>query len=221
MPPDFHRSTAPVNAASGVRFRVTALSGGTVQLSNPATLGCPVIAETERWLEQIVQPAAALYFGSRVVAMRSGDYACRTRNSRRGAPLSEHAFGNAVDVMAFTLANGRDVTVRRGWRGEEDERAFLREVFLGACRGFSTVLGPAPTPSMTITSISTSPAMMHAGNTGSAAPISASRRASIRMHRRRRNSAHRSSSARLPGLRLPRRRPRSASCPPNRPCPRA
>ena len=145
-PSSYASRLSPINGPGqcgiGRPFRVTALSGGTVQLSNPATLGCPVIAETERWLEQIVQPAAALYFGSRVVAMRSGDYACRTRNSRRGAPLSEHAFGNAVDVMAFTLADGRDVTVLRGWRGEEDERAFLREVFVGACRGFTTVLGP-------------------------------------------------------------------------------
>lgn len=123
-------------------FRVTALDEGRVELSNPATLGCPVIAETDRWLREIVQPAAMLYFGSRVTGMRSGDYSCRTRNSRPGARMSEHAFGNAVDVMSFTLEDGRSVTVVNGWRGDQDERAFLREVFVGACRYFTTVLGP-------------------------------------------------------------------------------
>lgn len=123
-------------------FKVTALGGGEVQLSNPATLGCPVIAETERWLAEIVQPAAMLYFGSRVSRIRSGDYACRTRNSRPGARMSEHAFGNAVDVMSFTLADERTVTVLDGWRGDQAERGFLREVFVGACRYFTTVLGP-------------------------------------------------------------------------------
>ena len=123
-------------------FRVTALDEGRVELSNPATLGCPVIAETDRWMREIVQPAAMLYFGSRVTRMRSGDYSCRTRNSRPGARMSEHAFGNAVDVMSFTFEDGRSVTVQNGWRGEEAERAFLREVFVGACRYFTTVLGP-------------------------------------------------------------------------------
>ncbi len=123
-------------------FRVTALDEGRVELSNPATLGCPVIAETERWLREIVQPAAMLYFGSRVKRMRSGDYSCRTRNSRPGARMSEHAFGNAVDVMSFTFEDGRSVTVLNGWRGDDAERGFLREVFVGACRYFTTVLGP-------------------------------------------------------------------------------
>lgn len=123
-------------------FRVTALDEGRVALSNPATLGCPVIAETDRWLREIVQPAAMLYFGSRVTGMRSGDYSCRTRNSRPGARMSEHAFGNAVDVMSFSLTDGRSITISDGWRGDQAERAFLREVFVGACHYFTTVLGP-------------------------------------------------------------------------------
>lgn len=123
-------------------FRVTALAGGEVELSRTATLACPVIARTDEWLQSVVQPAAMLYFGARVVEIRSGDYACRTRNHQRGARLSEHAFGNAVDVMAFRLDDGRLVTIKDGWRGQEIEREFLREVFVGACRHYTTVLGP-------------------------------------------------------------------------------
>lgn len=123
-------------------FEITALLDGQVRLKREATLGCPVTAATETWLTETVQPAAYLYFGSPVVELDSGSYACRTRNSQRGARLSEHAFGNAVDVMSFTLADGRRITVAQGWRGEPTERDFLREVFVGACGTFKTVLGP-------------------------------------------------------------------------------
>ena len=77
-----------------------------------------------------------------MVDLRAGSYSCRPQNNRRGAKLSEHSFGNALDIMAFHLADGREVTVLKGWRGNPREQDFLREVFVGACRYFATVLGP-------------------------------------------------------------------------------
>jgi hypothetical protein len=123
-------------------FKVSALGGGAVALDKKATLGCPIIPRMDGWLNDTVQPAAQLYFGSHVVEMRSGSYACRGRNNQRGAKLSEHSFGNAVDVMAFRLADGRQITIKGGWKGSQSEQEFLREVFVGACRHFTTVLGP-------------------------------------------------------------------------------
>jgi hypothetical protein len=70
------------------------------------------------------------------------NYACRSIDSIPGKQLSEHAFGNAIDVAAFTLANGRTVTVKSGWRGAADEQGFLREVEASACQTFKTTLGP-------------------------------------------------------------------------------
>jgi Extensin-like protein C-terminus len=123
-------------------FKVAAFAGGTIGLRTQATLACPIIPTIDAWLLEVVQPAAALNFASNVVEVRSGSYSCRGRNSRRGARLSEHAFGNALDVMGFRLADGREVTIRGGWRGASDEQEFLREVFVGACNYFTTVLGP-------------------------------------------------------------------------------
>jgi hypothetical protein len=40
------------------------------------------------------------------------------------------------------LADGRHITVREGWSGTDRDRAFLRAVHSGACREFTTVLGP-------------------------------------------------------------------------------
>jgi hypothetical protein len=83
-----------------------------------------------------------MYFGTRLVDLKAGSYSCRPRNGQRGAKLSEHSFGNALDVMGFALADGREVSVVKGWRGNPAEQEFLREVFVGACRYFTTVLGP-------------------------------------------------------------------------------
>jgi Extensin-like protein C-terminus len=123
-------------------FKVAAFANGGVGLRKPTTLACPIIPRIDTWLEEVVRPAATLYFGVPVRDLRAGSYACRPRNNRSGAKLSEHSFGNALDVMAFVLADGREVTVLKGWRGAPAEQEFLREVFVGACRYFTTVLGP-------------------------------------------------------------------------------
>lgn len=127
-------------------FKVAAFADGTVGLTQRLTLACPIIPHIDQWLEEVVQPAAALYFGTRVADLRSGSYSCRPRNNQRGAKVSEHAFGNAVDVMAFRFADGHELTVEKGWRGTPEEQDFLREVFVGACRYFTTVLAPGADP---------------------------------------------------------------------------
>ncbi|MGU3536298.1 extensin-like domain-containing protein [Methylobacterium sp. A54F] len=123
-------------------FRVTRLGRGSVALKQRMMLACPALSEAEAWLADTIQPAANLYFGQPVAEINAGSYACRGRNNQPGAKLSEHSFGNAVDVMSFKLADGYVITVKGGWRGTEAEQGFLREVFLGACQRFTTVLAP-------------------------------------------------------------------------------
>lgn len=125
-------------------FKVTALQGGAVAFNATATLDCPMVAELDQWLADVVQPAAQARFGQSVAQINSmGSYACRGMNNQRGAPLSEHSFGNALDIGGFVLADGRQITlVRDWWRGDEQTRAFLMDVHSGSCRHFSTVLSP-------------------------------------------------------------------------------
>ncbi|MER2197743.1 extensin-like domain-containing protein, partial [Methylobacterium brachiatum] len=123
-------------------FRVTRLAGGTVVMKQRMTLGCPALAEAEAWLADTIQPAANLYFGVPVAEINAGSYSCRGRNNQPGAKLSEHGFGNAIDVMSIKLADGHVITIKGGWRGTEAEQGFLREIFLGACQRFTTVLAP-------------------------------------------------------------------------------
>jgi hypothetical protein len=123
-------------------FKVSAFNNGAVGLKSKVTLACPIIPSIDTWLDEIVKPAAVLYFGVPVVDLKAGSYSCRPRNSQRGAKLSEHSFGNALDVMGFVLADGREISVMKGWKGSRAEQDFLREAFVGACRYFTTVLGP-------------------------------------------------------------------------------
>lgn len=124
-------------------FQMHAAMDGRVTLAPAATLACPMIPAVEGWLARDVQPMAMALLGEPVTALEvAASYGCRTRNGRRGAQMSEHAFANALDVKAFRTASGRRVSVEASWQGMPEEAIFLREVHKGACRSFRTVIGP-------------------------------------------------------------------------------
>ena len=102
-----------------------------------------MVPATDHWVQTAVLPAARHYFGVDVVELQvAASYSCRPRNGIAGGPLSEHGHANALDISGFVLADGRRVSVLTGWSGNVAERAFLRAVHKGACRTFTTVLGP-------------------------------------------------------------------------------
>src|SRR5579859_4413337 len=116
---------------------------GPVAIKPTATLACPIVSALDRWLTDAVQPAATRWFGVRVVEIKQiSAYSCRGMNGDSRAHISEHAFGNALDIAGFTLADGRHVTVKDGWRGLPEEQGFLRDIEAAACQQFSTVLAP-------------------------------------------------------------------------------
>lgn len=124
-------------------FKVSAFNNGAVGLKSRVTLACPIIPSIDTWLNETVRPAAEMYFGVPLADLKAGSYSCRPRNNQMGAKLSEHSFGNAIDIMGFALADGREISVVDGWRSRDPtQQDFLREVFVGACRYFTTVLGP-------------------------------------------------------------------------------
>ena len=118
-------------------------AAGPVVLKPAATLACPIVSVLDRWIADSVQPAATRWFGQRVVEIKQiSAYSCRGMNGNSNAHISEHAFGNALDVAAFVLADGRRITVKGGWNGLPEEQGFLRDVQAGACQQFTTVLAP-------------------------------------------------------------------------------
>ena len=109
----------------------------------PATLACPMVSALDRWVSEGVQPAALHWFGTQVTEIRQiGSYSCREMVGSGTSSMSEHAFGDALDIAGFTLADGRKITVKDGWHGTPEEQGFLHDVQLYACETFTTVLAP-------------------------------------------------------------------------------
>jgi hypothetical protein len=116
---------------------------GPVEVNPPATLACPIVAALDQWIATAVQPAAMRWFRQPVVEIKQiSAYSCRGMNGNPNAHISEHAFGNALDIAEFALADGHVISVQYGWRGTPQEQGFLHDVQSAACDQFATVLAP-------------------------------------------------------------------------------
>jgi hypothetical protein len=140
--PDFHEGNG-----CGVSNGYRVMSVANINFSQSATLTCDMVNSLHSWLLSSVQPAAQEMYGVPVVAIRvAASYSCRARNNVRGARLSEHGQGNAIDIAAFMLADGREVVVLTGYYGSGQDQRFLRTIRSQACGPFHTVLGPGSDP---------------------------------------------------------------------------
>lgn len=136
---------------NAVRLRTAA-----VRIGAPLSLSCPMALSFFMWEKHALQPAAQLHMGQRVAGIdHLGSYACRNVNRGEGAPpnapahaRSRHATANALDISAFTLADGKRITVLKDWPDEDaatvpgPRELLLRDAHSGACKYFKGVLGP-------------------------------------------------------------------------------
>jgi len=119
----------------------TRLAGGIALDPARPRVTCPIAAAWTVYERQVLLPAAERHLGTRIAAARHlGTLACR--DMRGGTRRSEHASANAIDIAAFRLTDGREVSVLRDWGRPTPAGAFLREARDGACRIFAAVLGP-------------------------------------------------------------------------------
>ncbi len=125
----------------GVSDPVAITSVGGVALSTPAKIDCGTAKALNSWVEKTVKPSVGRLGGGVSQLWVAAHYACRTRNNRKGAKISEHGKGRAIDISALTLKNGKRITVLDGW-GRGVEGKILRKLHKGACGPFGTVLGP-------------------------------------------------------------------------------
>ena len=137
----------PEGCGIAAPIKVTAF--GAVTVKPAATLNCTLGLAAYKWVTQVLQPAAVARFGEPVISIHNASaYTCRRRNNAKKGRISEHAFGNALDVSSFELVSGKIVTVKNGWStagaflGMSSQAAFLKDARDGACTLFSTVLGP-------------------------------------------------------------------------------
>ncbi|MCC6304386.1 MAG: extensin family protein, partial [Rhodobacteraceae bacterium] len=138
------RALPPV--ASNVRgcgiahpVRLTTVAG--VALSPNPVLDCDAARALHRWMTTAAKPAVGGTGGGIAELTLGSHYACRPRNNRPGARISEHGRGRAIDIMTVRLKDGRVMDVLRGFRSGPFSTA-LKAMHRAACGIFGTTLGP-------------------------------------------------------------------------------
>ena len=109
----------------------------------PVTTTCPLAATLVVWERQVAAPAARRHFGRELARVQHyGIYSCRRLYGSDTGPFSAHATANAIDLAAFRLEGGQQISVLRDWDEPGPAGAFLRDLHAGACDLFGTTLGP-------------------------------------------------------------------------------
>ncbi|OLP61546.1 hypothetical protein BJF93_00540 [Xaviernesmea oryzae] len=145
-----YRAVPPIakGPACGIDHPVQ-LSGlsGQIAVSPAVTLNCRTTLAFAAWVKNELAPAARLRYLSGIAVVKPlGGYSCRTMNSQRGNPMSEHAHGNAIDVGKFVLKSGKEIDVRKPGFFAFREKGLLKAVRADSCKYFNTVLGPGSDP---------------------------------------------------------------------------
>lgn len=119
--------------------RITSVAG--VALSQAATVDCPTALALREWVTDAVVPTVGSRGGGVARLNVAAHYACRTRNNQKGARISEHGRGRAVDISGLVLKNGTVISVLKHWR-DGTAGPILKDLHRAACGTFGTVLGP-------------------------------------------------------------------------------
>ncbi|WP_438747886.1 extensin-like domain-containing protein [Pararhizobium sp. O133] len=134
--------------ACGIDYPIelSGLSGG-IEVKPAVKLNCEVTEAFAKWVKNELAPSARYRYLSGIKRIKPlGGYSCRTMNSRRGNPMSEHAHGNAIDVGKFVLNSGKEIDVRKPGFFAFREKGLLKAVRSDSCKYFNTVLGPGSDP---------------------------------------------------------------------------
>lgn len=119
--------------------RITSVAG--VTLSQQAIMDCRTARTLKTWMQSRMTPAIGNTGGGVAGIRVAAHYACRTRNSQKGAKISEHGKGRAIDIAAFQLQDGSEISVLKDWNRGRNGKV-LRKLHASACGPFGTVLGP-------------------------------------------------------------------------------
>lgn len=117
----------------GVEDAVQVTSVGGVGLSQGVTVDCSGVQALDTWVKDVAQPA---FDGKLAELQVAAHYVCRSRNNKKGAKISEHGKGRAIDISAFILTDGKVLTVK------DDYKKTLKKIYKAACGIFNTTLGP-------------------------------------------------------------------------------
>jgi hypothetical protein len=120
------------------------VNGRQIPLSGNPVTNCAMATTLADWAEEVDAYAGAV-LDTRIESLSTGPgYQCRLRNGADTGFVSEHALGNAVDIMAITMADGSTISVLEDWNSRPAVPAakLLGFAHSAACGRFTTVLGP-------------------------------------------------------------------------------
>jgi hypothetical protein len=130
----------PVGCLVEHPIAITSL-GNDIKLAPEAVLNCSMALGAAEFAANVVSKEADKAFGSPLSAVtHASAYVCRARHGR--TKMSEHAFGNALDISTFELKDGTRIEVKAYGAADPDRQAFIRTLRAQACGPFRTVLGP-------------------------------------------------------------------------------
>jgi len=129
---------------SPLELEAVTLRGRSVPINGKAVTNCQMATALPEWLDSVDGYVAA-HEKTHIAEVNVGtSYMCRDRvtGAKNDTP-SEHGFADAMDVVGFTLEDGRRIDVGTAWPGTEDEGSrLIRFAHDAACSVFTTVLGP-------------------------------------------------------------------------------
>jgi hypothetical protein len=118
-------------------------SVGTIEFPGRPILKCEFALQFFTWAGNIAAPVVAGLSNSKLVAISSGTgYECRNRYGDSSGKISEHAFGNAIDIDGLVLSNHRRIEISDAAISDHPDHDLLAALRTSACGYFTTVLGP-------------------------------------------------------------------------------
>ncbi|MEP9368169.1 extensin family protein [Xanthobacter sp. VNH20] len=137
---DTREATGACAIPGAVTFsRVDAAGARPVSLDSAVTIRCTLALEVTTWIREDLAPIAKRHGADLAQLTGVGGYACRPRNGQAGAQISEHASGNALDLLGLRLTDGRVIELSST---DPATRTIREDIRASACARFLTVLGP-------------------------------------------------------------------------------
>lgn len=141
--PEMPAAEGQCKVVNPVRISAITTPAGTVSFPGEPTLNCVFAKKFTSWVADVAAPVVKAHSGEALAAISTGPgYECRNRNGDSTSKISEHAFGNAIDIASFNLPGKKNLPVSNVAKTENPASRWLTALRISACGYFTTVLGP-------------------------------------------------------------------------------
>jgi hypothetical protein len=142
IPRDFEPGPG-CSVANPVELKSLRTRNGSISLPGRPTLNCVFARQFLTWLGDVAGPVVAAHEDSSLAALSTGPgFQCRGRNGEASAKLSEHAFGNAIDIDGLVTGSKKRIEIAAVSDPASPAYRVLMALRVSACGYFTTVLGP-------------------------------------------------------------------------------